>query len=238
MNSEDVHTLTAAYALDALDPSERQRYERHLTGCAACRTELHGFLEVSGRLAAVAATDGSPTLRERVLTAVDSAEQISQGPVAARGSRRWRVAALGAAAAAAVVAATVFGVLAANSHDRLTASQQEQREIAAVLSAQDCKILHVRLKTGGTATVVMSAHMRALVVTAAGVLPAPTGQRYQLWLMRNSGDVRVGTLPRSGTGPVMIFAAGSPAGARLGISLEHDPHPSRPNTPMLAVIQL
>jgi anti-sigma factor RsiW len=238
VKSEDVHTLTAAYALDALDQIERRRYERHLTGCGACRAELRGFREVSGRLATAAAADAVPALRDRVLTAVAGAEQPSAALVAIRRPRRWRTAALGAVAATAVVAAAVGSVVAANTHDRLTASQHQQREIAAVLSAPDCKILHARLTTGGTATVVMSPHMRALVVTAAGVRPAPTGQRYQLWLMRVSGDVRVGTLPPSGGGPVMVFAGGEPAGQRLGISLEHDPRPNRPNTPMLAIINL
>ena len=238
MNTDDVHTLTAAYALDALDQTERQRYERHLTGCAACRTELRGFCEVSGRLATVTATDASPALRERVLAAVASADQTNATPIPMRRPRRWHLAALSAVAAAAVVAATVSSVVAANSDNRLTANPHDQREIAAVLSAPDCKILHALLTTGGTATVVMSPHMRALVVTAAGVRPAPTGQRYQLWLMRPSGDIRAGTLPASSGAPVMVFADQPPNGQRLGISLEHDPRPSHPSAPMLAVIQL
>jgi anti-sigma-K factor RskA/putative zinc finger protein len=237
MNAEDVHALTAAYALDALDHLERQRYERHLTGCGACRTELRGFREVSGRLATVAATETSPALRGRVLTAVADA-QPSSATAAATHVRRLRVAVAGAVAAAAVVAASVFGILLANSHDRLTASERKQQEIAAVLSAPDCKILHAPLRTGGTATVVMSPHMRSLVVTASDVRPAPSGKRYQLWLMRATGDVRAGTLPASGKGPVMVFADRSPGGQRLGISLESDPHPSQPSVPMLAVIQL
>jgi hypothetical protein len=80
--------------------------------------------------------------------------------------------------------------------------------------------------------------MHALVITANGVRPAPPGQRYQLWLMRATGDVRAGTLPPSGKAPVMIFADGPPGSQRLGISLESDLHPSQPSAPMLAVIPL
>ena len=36
----DVHDLTAAYALDALDPDDRERFELHLGSCARCRDEL------------------------------------------------------------------------------------------------------------------------------------------------------------------------------------------------------
>ena len=33
----DLHELTAAYALDALDPEERETYEVHLAQCDRCR---------------------------------------------------------------------------------------------------------------------------------------------------------------------------------------------------------
>jgi anti-sigma-K factor RskA len=238
MSSEDLHALTAAYALDALDHLDRQRYERHLANCSTCRTELNGFREVSGRLATATATDTSPALRGRVLAAVADAQPRSAATAPPHRLRRWHSAVAAAVAAAAVVAVAALGVLLANSHNRLTANERNQREIAAVLAAPDCKIMHAPLRTGGTATVLMSAHMRALVVTANGVRPAPSGQRYQLWLMRATGDVRAGTLPASGSAPVMIFAGGSPGGQRLGISLESDPRPSQPSAPMLAVIQL
>lgn len=236
MNSHDVHALTAAYALDALDQPERQRYERHLAGCPGCRTELGGFREVAGRLGTAVATDVSPRLRERVVAAVVGADQSAAASDPRPRARRWRAAAV--AAVAAVVAAAVVGVVAANSGDRLTTGQHAQREIAAVLSAPDGIILHAPLRTGGTATVVMSPHMQALVVAASGVRPAPTGMRYQLWLMKASGDTRAGTLPTLDDGPVVIFADGAPADLRLGISLEQDAHAARPSIPMLAIIQL
>ena len=47
----DVHDLTAAYALDALDPEEERSYEQHLAGCERCREELASFSEVAGSLA-------------------------------------------------------------------------------------------------------------------------------------------------------------------------------------------
>ena len=36
----DAHDLTAAYALDALDPEEVETYERHLSQCEECREQL------------------------------------------------------------------------------------------------------------------------------------------------------------------------------------------------------
>ena len=40
MNSDDIHALSGAYAVDALDDVERAEFERHLASCAACREEV------------------------------------------------------------------------------------------------------------------------------------------------------------------------------------------------------
>lgn len=238
MNSEDLHALTAAYALDALDEAERRRYERHLTSCSRCSAELRGFRELSARLASAAATEPPPALRNRVLTSVTPSGRASEPAAATHHVPRWVGVATGAVAAAAVAAAAVLGIVAAHSQDQLTASLREQREVATVLAAPDCKIVRVPIRTGGSATVAMSASMHALVFTAAGLRAAPTGQRYQLWLMRSSGDTRAGTLPAAAGGPVMVMANGAIAGQHLGLSLERETRPSRPTTPMLAIIPL
>ena len=64
----DLHDLTAGYALDALDPDERARYEEHLASCETCRAELQEFWQVAGALGRAA---GGPTppasLRDRIL---------------------------------------------------------------------------------------------------------------------------------------------------------------------------
>ena len=47
MGSEQLHELSAAYALDALDPQEREEFELHLSTCPACREDYHGLLEAA-----------------------------------------------------------------------------------------------------------------------------------------------------------------------------------------------
>ena len=66
-----LHELTAGYALDALDPAEREAFEAHLEGCEPCRQELASFWEVTGGLA-VAADDAAWLRfeRERVQAAL------------------------------------------------------------------------------------------------------------------------------------------------------------------------
>ena len=58
---DDLHELTAGYALDALDPVDHARFEEHLATCDRCREELRGLLaggrraRVRGRRAGAAA---------------------------------------------------------------------------------------------------------------------------------------------------------------------------------------
>ena len=48
--SFDVHRLAAAYALDALDPGERNRFEAHIGNCSDCRADVVGFRETAAQL--------------------------------------------------------------------------------------------------------------------------------------------------------------------------------------------
>ena len=51
MDTESIHDLSAAYALDALDDDERRAYEDHLAGCERCREEVASFSSTAGALA-------------------------------------------------------------------------------------------------------------------------------------------------------------------------------------------
>jgi anti-sigma-K factor RskA len=64
------HALAGAYALDALEPAERARYERHLRGCAACRADVRGFAATAAALGLAAAATPPPALKGRVLADV------------------------------------------------------------------------------------------------------------------------------------------------------------------------
>src|ERR671929_154341 len=51
----DVHTLSGAYALDALDPEEASEFRAHLEGCAACRQEVRELRDAAASMGAAAA---------------------------------------------------------------------------------------------------------------------------------------------------------------------------------------
>jgi anti-sigma factor RsiW len=68
METNTLHDLTAAYALDALDDEDARAYEAHLARCERCRDELSSFSETASALAyAVDAPVPPPELRARII---------------------------------------------------------------------------------------------------------------------------------------------------------------------------
>jgi anti-sigma factor RsiW len=57
LGRRDMHALAGAYALDALDGAERDRFERHLRRCRACESELRGFAATAAALGVAAAAE-------------------------------------------------------------------------------------------------------------------------------------------------------------------------------------
>ncbi|MFJ8333895.1 anti-sigma factor domain-containing protein [Streptomyces sp. NPDC094437] len=80
----DLHSLAAPYALDALEPAERVRFEKHLARCTACAAEVRVLAEDAVRLAWSAAAPAPAALRDRVLAAVRA---TPQEPAPARGRK-------------------------------------------------------------------------------------------------------------------------------------------------------
>jgi anti-sigma-K factor RskA len=113
----DPHDLTAAYALDALDPDEAEAYERHLSQCEECRAQLAELNETAANLAFAAVAPTPPArLRASILDAA-AAERSNVVPLL---RRRWVARGLAVAAAAAAAIAVGLGVsLSQSSHTRV-----------------------------------------------------------------------------------------------------------------------
>ncbi len=211
---EDPQSLAAPYALDALEPGERRRFEKHLAGCDRCAAEVRELAEDAVRLAWSAAAPAPPALRERVLTAVRS---TPQEPARSRAGARDRAPARERApklpphvwgtqpppgrartprtrpllvpfatvtAAAALVVASLFAVQAHRTEDRLAAERSRAREIAHVLAAPDARAVSSEDARGRSIGVIASASEREAVVTLSGYGTPSGGRVHQLWLMR------------------------------------------------------
>lgn len=179
------HELTAAYALDALDPAEREAFERHLADCERCQEELATMWATTEALA-VAATgpDPRPELRERILSAA-RAEPHVVVPFAPRRSRAVPVLAAAAALAAAVALAVgLWGAGLSSDLDEARSALARERATAVVLADPEARTVSLQ---AGDGRLVVAPDGRAVVVLA-GLDPAPAGSTYQLWIVPG-GDI-------------------------------------------------
>src|SRR6266571_3164751 len=115
--ADDLHELSALYALDALDADDRTRYEAHLDDCDRCRDDVAAFRDTAAALAFVPEGPVPPeALRERVLAA---ARAERQNVVALRPRPSFAVSLAATLAVAASAAAVGFGIWAASLHHSL-----------------------------------------------------------------------------------------------------------------------
>ncbi len=214
LRREDLHSLAAPYALDALEPAERIRFEKHLKGCDSCAAEVRTLTEDAVRLAWSTAAPAAPAaMRDRVLAAVRATPQEparQQDPARARATqlpphvwgtqppprsraprpRPLLVPFATATAAAALVVASLFAVQADRTQDKLDAQQAQSREIAHVLAAPDARSTTGKDARGRTIGVIASASEGRAVVTLSGYGDLPGGRVHQLWLMRPDAQPR------------------------------------------------
>jgi len=248
------HTLAGAYAMDALDGLDRARFGRHLERCEECTREVAGLHEATARLAGAAAVRPPDALKELLLAETARTRQLppmtsaptrrrapaGHGARLARIHPRLRVPRLAVVlAGVAVLAAVAIWAGGAAIRSSPPAQSAVSHDVATVLTAPDLTVLSGRVRTGGTATVMMSPRERMLVFAAAGLRALPGSQRYELWLMQPGADRPAGLLPmpkHGMSGPAV--AAGLRAGDRLGLTVEPAHGSRHPTTPMILVLAL
>ncbi len=234
----DLHSLTGAYALDALEKgAESERFARHLDRCSSCASEVRGFREVATGLAFAATATPPPGLRDQVLAAAARTRQLS--PEASSHARPRRASARvpwvpwlsGVVATAAVVIAVLFGFSQAHTEQELNQARAQNQAIALVLSSPRVKLLSQATTEGGVATVVLAADTHRLVVTTSGLPALPAGKVYQLWLISQKKIVSAGLLPSATSGRTApVLASGVVSGDKLALTVEPTPGRAQPTT--------
>ena len=74
--SEDIHALSGAYAVDALDDVERARFERHLAGCTACQAEVESLVAAASELSVLTEVTPPASLRAKVLAEISTVRPL------------------------------------------------------------------------------------------------------------------------------------------------------------------
>jgi anti-sigma-K factor RskA len=237
----ELHTLTGAYALDAVSDAERAGFERHLGECAACRQEVAELRATGARLAPAVATGPPAGLRDRVLTQVAHTRQLPPAVPAAGGlgrARTWPVRLALAAAAAAAVTAVALGVHSAAGDRQLDAAQREQASLSSVLTAPDASTLKGSGRSG-SATLVVSRGQGMAVLLASGLPALDAAHAYQVWLIGPDGPHSAGLMQRESADRMRPMPAQLLPGAdRLGITVEPAGGSRGPTTPAVSMISL
>lgn len=244
MSTHEIHALSGAYAVDALDADERDRFEEHLASCATCQAEVASLQEATALLGAVEETPLPTGLRDRVLADIKTVrplppvggDRLSDLPdvpdLAERRRLRPRWSGLvGIAAAAALV---VGGVVVWEQTRDDAGQEQVSSPIDAILRARDVKHVSVDLPGGASATVFSSlAHNRAVLVTD-DMPAAPEGRVYQVWLQKGDRMVPAGLMSEGGHQEVLLD--GKVAGASgAGITVEPEGGSEEPTSAPVAL---
>lgn len=228
MTIAELHTLSGAYAVHALQGPERAAFERHLEQCASCAREVAELEATAERLGVATARRPAPEMKAQVLRRI---AVVRQEPphVSARTGRdeespgRVRSASRSVgrfALAACLAAAAAFGGIAVWQHQeardaRAQARQVERRtaQLSRVLASPDAVSSSGKLVDGATGTVVVSRSLNQAAFFAEGMPELRGGKVYQLWFDDHGTMRSAGLMPASA-------AAGSPGTSTRAVLLD------------------
>ncbi len=195
----EIHALSGAYAVDALDDLERTAFERHLADCAECQAEVASLREAAAMIAETTTTTPPAALRSQVLDSIRTVRPLppettaseQAGPAARRTRRLPRL--LVAAAAAAVL---VGGGIVVAQQPWEDSSQVEKPLAQQVLQAPDARRTTLEFKDGSSATVTHSDELGRSVIVTRDMAAPPAGKVFQLWYDQpGDGMVSAGVMP-------------------------------------------
>jgi anti-sigma-K factor RskA len=239
----DMHLLTGAYALDALDDVERAGFERHLRSCSSCAAEVRELQEAVAGMADRVEAPPPSQLKAAVLAEVRRTRQISPSErVHLRRPSLQRM--LSTAAAAVVIAVTAgLGGVAWQAHqsakDSQIAAQQaadRSTELTQVLTDPTARKTVQAASVGGVATVVAA---QGKAVLAADQLPEPpSGKTYQVWLINRSSVINSAGLLELTNGHGQSLMPGVSAGDTVAVTVEPKGGSKQPTTTPILTIKL
>ena len=231
----DIHALSGAYAIDALDDVERARFARHLADCTDCQAEVGSLREASAMLPEMTVFDAPASLRASVLDAIDEVRpRPPVVPTSAAPSRRRRGAALVAAAAAFIaiggVGATVWHPWSEDTSQAPTLTAGE------VIGAADAQSWTKELPDGSRVKLTRSESLNGAVVQTSDMAPAGDGKVFQAWLQHDDVMVSAGLMPNESDATVLLKGDAASADG-FGITREPAGGSKEPTRPPVTLIE-
>ena len=229
MSHERFAESLAAYALDALDHSERAEFEAHLASCAECRTELTELRRVTAAIGLGVEPQTPPAaLRSRVLAnlpASATSPEISARSTTSRTAWLVAAASLVLAAGAVLYALSLraelrtvqeFAADAANRIETLRIELMQLRQdssrlqrVVSIINAPDLR--QARLAGSGPAEgatgLALWSQASGLVFNARRLPPVDPGRGYELWAILPGGKpISLGMVATSPDGTASLTA--------------------------------
>ena len=251
MSSPDIHTLTGAYALDALDEFERRQFQAHLAECPDCAREVDELRATAAKLGLAVAEEPPETLRHQVMARVAVTRQAAaaarpSAPPSGTDVRAWRAGwtqrLTATAAAVAAAAAVVLGVVTVRTGQERDAAQAQLAQlqaqyapVAQLAAAPDARAGSGAGVRGGTAFVLASHELNKAVLLVSDLPAPPSGHTYQAWLIGNGHPRSVGLVPPAAANRAASLQFGDLAGAdKVGLTIEPaDGSPQPTTTPVV-----
>ncbi len=240
MTISELHDLTGAYVVDALDRDERASFEEHLETCPDCAAEVRSLREAVGELSQSTAVAPPPELRARVLSAISQSPALPQNvtPLRSRSAKRWVWPVAAAACAVIAIGGTSWGFV---QHREATQNADRVAAITTVLGGPDTVTVTGQIGEYGNATIVYSKSTEKLLLIGHDIPPPSADKTYQLWMISPQGAATsAGVFAPDSRGNVLLQASGDLAGtAQMGISVEPSGGSAQPTKgAILAVMPL
>jgi len=206
LSHADAGELLGVYALDALDPDEREAVEAHADECGACQAEITQHREVAAFLGPVwtPAPDG---LWDRIAESLDETPPPLEMPLAPvvpiqQPSRRSRPMAAVAAmvAVAAVAAVGVLGFKVIDDGRRIDGMNQQalgtefDRTVNAALADPSGRHVNLQSADGAVGAEAVVLPDGSGFVTNKHLADLPSNRTYQLWALVGTSRISVGVL--------------------------------------------
>jgi len=223
--SNDPHDLLAAYALDALDDDERERFELHLADCEECTEQLAMLREPVAALAYAAEGPVPPAeLRDRI---IEGARAEPRAAVIKLPRRNWALGTIAAVAAAAACLAIGLGIWANSLSNSLNRERGNTSALKDLLENGTAKPL-----VGANGRLIVNRSGKAAILVC-GLADAPSSKTYQAWVITGNAPKPAG-LFQGGSGCRTVFLTQPvPNKATVAATLERAGGATSPTLPIL-----
>jgi hypothetical protein len=214
--------LLEAYVFDVLDPTEREKVERHLQNCDECQRLVSEYAEVASKLPEALTIANALPLPPEIKTRLLQTLATERSPARARSIPfRWRprLVTLGLAILLALSLAWGFQLNVALAQERALRSEfadlvDQQEIVLEVIDSSKTTKAFLRATTDDSKSYgkLFTRSDFTDVVAMAGRLPVPpAGQAYHLWVTEDEQTYLAGIMKVNEKGfGLLVFTANQP----------------------------